>query len=108
MSKSGEPIAAKHGAAPDSKSQPRARAKAKTIAQIGGRVRALPSGTELKGRWKQRIGAAQIAWSRLTEDELRKIEGHEQKLSGLIQRRYAITHSEAVEQVRAFFLKHRA
>ncbi len=70
------------------------------------RVRSLPSGTELKGRWKQSIGAARIAWSRLTEDELLQAEGHEQKLSGLLQRRYAITHGEAVRQVRAFFSKH--
>ena len=62
------------------------------------RSRALPSSTELKGRWKQRIGAAKVAWGKLTEDELLKIEGHEQKLSGLIQERYAITRDEARRQ----------
>jgi uncharacterized protein YjbJ (UPF0337 family) len=71
------------------------------------RTRALPSATELKGRWKQHIGAAKIAWGKITEDELLQIEGHQQKLSGLIQRRYAITREEAVKQVRAFFSKHR-
>jgi uncharacterized protein YjbJ (UPF0337 family) len=76
-------------------------------ARRGSRSRALPSSTELKGRWKQRIGAARIAWGRLTEDELLKIEGHEQKLSGLIQQRYAITRDEALRQVKAFFSKHR-
>jgi uncharacterized protein YjbJ (UPF0337 family) len=44
----------------------------------------------------------------LTEAELLQIEGHEQKLSGLVQRRYSITHGEAVKQVRAFFSKHGA
>jgi uncharacterized protein YjbJ (UPF0337 family) len=108
MSKPSDPGAAKGGVAADSKSQVKAQAPAaRTITNIVRRVRSLPSGTELKGRWKQRIGAARIAWSRLTEDELVKIEGHEQKLSGLIQRRYAITRNEAVEQVRAFFSKHR-
>jgi uncharacterized protein YjbJ (UPF0337 family) len=70
--------------------------------------RALPSSTELKGRWKRRIGAAKIAWGKLTEDELLQIEGHEQKLSGLIQQRYAITRDEALRQVKAFFSKHRS
>jgi uncharacterized protein YjbJ (UPF0337 family) len=71
------------------------------------RARALPSSTELKGRWKQQLGAAKIAWGKLTEDELLKIAGHQQKLSGLIQQRYAITRDEALRQVRAFFSKHR-
>lgn len=70
------------------------------------RARAPPSSTELKGRWKQRIGAAKIAWGKLTQDELLKIEGHEQKLSGLIQERYAVTRDEALRQVKAFFSKH--
>ena len=71
------------------------------------RARAPPSSTELKGRWKQHIGAAKVAWGKLTEDELLTIEGHEQKLSGLIQQRYAITRDEARRQVKAFFSKHR-
>jgi uncharacterized protein YjbJ (UPF0337 family) len=71
------------------------------------RSRTLPSSTELKGRWKQRIGAAKIAWGKLTEDELMQIEGHQQKLSGLIQQRYAISREEAVKQVKAFFSKHK-
>jgi uncharacterized protein YjbJ (UPF0337 family) len=71
------------------------------------RARPLPSSTELKGRWKQHIGAAKLAWGKLTQDELLKIEGHQQKLSGLIQQRYAITRDEARRQVNAFFSKHR-
>ena len=81
---------------------------AKAITHPLKRARALPSATELRGIWKQRIGAARIAWGRLTEDELLQIEGHEQKLSGLIQQRYAITRAEAVKQVKAFFSRHRA
>ena len=79
----------------------------KASAQRVARSRTLPSSTELKGRWKQRIGAAKIAWGKLTEDELLQIEGHQQKLSGLIQQRYAISREEAVKQVKAFFSKHK-
>ncbi|MGB5098360.1 MAG: CsbD family protein [Porticoccaceae bacterium] len=60
---------------------------------------------EIKGKWKQQIGAAKVAWGKLTEDELLKLEGHQQKLAGLIQVRYAITRDEAEKQVRRFFDK---
>jgi len=65
----------------------------------------LPSADELKGKWAQQVGAAKVAWGRLTEDELLKLEGHEQKLAGLVQERYAITRDEAEKQVRNFFEK---
>ena len=65
----------------------------------------LPSADELKGKWKQQVGAAKIAWGKLTEDELLRLEGHEQKLAGLVQERYAITRDEADKQVKSFFDK---
>ena len=65
----------------------------------------LPSIDEMKGQWKQHVGAAKIAWGKLTEDELLKLEGHEQKLAGLVQERYAVTRDEADKQVKAFFEK---
>lgn len=67
----------------------------------------IPSKDEIKGQWKQQIGAAKIAWGNLTDDELLKVEGHEQKLAGLIQERYAITRDEAMAQVKAFFEKNK-
>ena len=68
----------------------------------------VPSAGQIKGVWKQKVGAAKIAWGKLTEDELLKIEGHEQKLSGLVQERYAITRVEADKQVKEFFDKHQS
>lgn len=65
----------------------------------------LPSADELKGKWKQQIGAAKLAWGKLTEDELRQCEGHEQKLIGLVQERYAITRDAAEKQVKGFIQK---
>jgi len=64
---------------------------------------AMPSVDELKGKWKQQVGAAKIAWGKLTEDELLKSEGHAQKLAGLVQERYAITRDEADKQIKKFF-----
>lgn len=66
----------------------------------------LPSTDAMKGKWKQQVGAAKVAWGKITEDELLKIEGHEQKLAGLVQERYAVTRDEADRQVKDFFAKH--
>jgi uncharacterized protein YjbJ (UPF0337 family) len=65
----------------------------------------IPSVDELKGKWQQQVGAAKIAWGKLTEDELLKSEGHDQKLAGLIEERYAITRDEAEKQVKEFLDK---
>ena len=66
----------------------------------------LPSKNELKGKWQQQIGAAKIAWGKLTDDEILKSEGHAEKLAGLIQERYAVASDEAARQVKTFFAKH--
>ncbi len=65
----------------------------------------LPTADEMKGKWKQHVGAAKIAWGKLTDDELLKVEGREEKLVGLVQERYAITVEEAHKQVNKFFEK---
>jgi uncharacterized protein YjbJ (UPF0337 family) len=62
----------------------------------------MPSMDVLKGNWKQQIGAAKIAWGKLTEDELLKTEGQEMRLAGLVQARYAIKRDEAEKQVKTF------
>jgi uncharacterized protein YjbJ (UPF0337 family) len=58
---------------------------------------------QLKGRWKQQVGAAKLAWGELTDDELLKTQGRRDKLSGLIQERYATTRDEADSRIKAFF-----
>jgi uncharacterized protein YjbJ (UPF0337 family) len=67
----------------------------------------VPSVDEIKGKWKQHVGAAKIAWGKLTEDEFLQLEGQHQKLTGLVQERYAITRDEADKQVKAFFDKNK-
>jgi uncharacterized protein YjbJ (UPF0337 family) len=67
----------------------------------------IPSVDEIKGKWKQHVGAAKIAWGKLTEDEFLQLEGQQQKLTGLVQERYAITRDEADKQVKAFFEKNK-
>jgi uncharacterized protein YjbJ (UPF0337 family) len=58
---------------------------------------------QIPGLWKRQLGAAKIASAKRTEDELLKLDGHEQKLVGLIQERYALTRAEASLQARHCF-----
>ncbi|HEK0085358.1 CsbD family protein [Pseudomonas aeruginosa] len=67
----------------------------------------LPSTDTLKGHWKQQVGAARIAWGKLTEDELLQSEGQAQKLAGLLQQRYAMTRDEAEQQVQNFLKRNK-
>lgn len=63
----------------------------------------IPSLDQIQDLWKQQVGAAKTAWAKLTEDELLRLEGHRQKLAGLIQERYALSRAEADKQVARFF-----
>ena len=60
---------------------------------------------QIKGEWKQQVGAAKVAWGKLTDDELLQTEGHAEKLSGLVQERYGIVRDEAEAQVKRFLDK---
>lgn len=67
----------------------------------------MPSVEELKGKWKQQVGAAKISWGKLTDDELLEVEGRSDKLTGLVQERYAIAREDAEKQVKEFFEKNK-
>jgi uncharacterized protein YjbJ (UPF0337 family) len=63
----------------------------------------IPNLDEIKGKWKQQLGAAKIAWGKLTEDELLQVQGRQERLAGLVQERYGVTRSDAEQQVKHFF-----
>lgn len=56
----------------------------------------------LKGQWKQLKGRAKETWGQLTDDELMRIEGNAERLSGLVQERYGLTRDEAERQIDRF------
>lgn len=68
----------------------------------------LPNSDELKGQWKQKMGAAKITWGKLTNDQLLQSEGRVEKLAGIVQEGYGITRDEAEGQVKDFFEKHKS
>jgi uncharacterized protein YjbJ (UPF0337 family) len=66
----------------------------------------LPTTEQIQAKWQQHVGAAKMIWGKLTEDELLKSEGRVQKLTGLVQERYAIPSAQAEIQVKNFLSKH--
>lgn len=56
----------------------------------------------LKGKWKQLKGQVQAQWGKLTNDDLDRIEGHSEELTGVIQERYGYARDRARREVDAF------
>lgn len=60
----------------------------------------------VKGQWHQLKGEAKVRWGKLTSDELDQIEGHAEKLVGLLQQRYGYERQRAQQEVDAFLQQH--
>jgi uncharacterized protein YjbJ (UPF0337 family) len=56
----------------------------------------------VKGDWKQFQGKVKEQWGKLTDDDLKRIEGRRDQLAVAIQKRYGIEMDEAEKQVSAF------
>ncbi|TGY90555.1 CsbD family protein [Marinicauda algicola] len=63
------------------------------------------NGAELKAKWKQLTGEAKRQWGKLTDDDLKIIEGDKDKLVGKIQERYGKSRDEAEREVNAWIEK---
>ncbi|MBY0545431.1 MAG: CsbD family protein [Gammaproteobacteria bacterium] len=60
----------------------------------------------LKAKWSQIKGKAKVQWSKLTDDDLLRIEGEKDKLIGKIQERYSLTKDQATADVDKFIVRH--
>lgn len=56
-----------------------------------------------KGQWNQVKGKARARWSKLTEDDLERVDGRIEQLVGFIQERHGTSKEEAERQVLEFF-----
>jgi uncharacterized protein YjbJ (UPF0337 family) len=52
-----------------------------------------------EGKWKQMKGALKEKWGKLTDDDLKIIEGNRDQLVGRVQERYGMAKDEAHKQV---------
>lgn len=59
----------------------------------------------LAGKWKQVRGKAKQTWGKLTDNDLDRITGRFEELSGLVQERYGYTREKAEEEVTRFIEK---
>ena len=58
------------------------------------------------GAWHQIKGKVKEQWGRLTDDDLRQLEGHGEQLAGKLQQRYGMAEEEAERQAKAFRSRH--
>lgn len=63
---------------------------------------------QLKGKWHQWKGDAKVTWSKLTDDELTKVNGEAEKLLGALQQRYGYARDRAEKEVDRFIQSHEA
>jgi uncharacterized protein YjbJ (UPF0337 family) len=54
------------------------------------------------GVWHQIKGKAEEQWGKLTDDDLKQLEGHAEQLAGKLQQRYGLARDEAERQAREF------
>ena len=53
---------------------------------------------QIEGKWKQIKGSVKQQWGKLTDDDLKMIAGHRDKLVGKLQERYGYDRQEAQRQ----------
>ncbi|MBC7949451.1 MAG: CsbD family protein [Chitinophagaceae bacterium] len=56
----------------------------------------------LTGKWKEIRGRAKQTWGKLTDDELDRISGRFDELTGLLQQRYGYSKEQAENEVTHF------
>ena len=60
----------------------------------------------LKGKWKEMKGEVKAKWGKLTDNDLTEIEGIEERLLGLLQKRYGYAREKAEEEYKRFMSRY--
>jgi len=58
------------------------------------------------GAWHQLKGKMKEEWGKLTDDDLRQLEGHSEKLAGKLQERYGLAKEDAERRAKEFRTRH--
>lgn len=56
----------------------------------------------LKGKWNEIKGDIKMKWGDLTDDDLAKVEGQEDKFVGLLQKKYGYSKEKARQEFEQF------
>lgn len=56
----------------------------------------------LKGKWNQIKGDIKMKWADLTDNDLTRVEGSEDKLVGILQEKYGYSREKAKQEVQKF------
>ena len=56
----------------------------------------------LQGKWKELKGRVKETWGKLTDDDLDKIDGHSDRLIGVLQQRYGYARDKAEAELNRF------
>lgn len=57
----------------------------------------------VEGQWKQMKGKARQQWGKLTDDDLDRVQGKREELTGLVQEKYGYARDQAKKEVDDFF-----
>jgi uncharacterized protein YjbJ (UPF0337 family) len=60
----------------------------------------------MAGNWHQIKGKVKEQWGKLTDDDLRQLEGASEQLAGKLQERYGLAREEAERQAKEFRTRH--
>jgi uncharacterized protein YjbJ (UPF0337 family) len=60
----------------------------------------------LKGKWKEIKGGIKEQWGKLTDDEIAEVEGKQEKLMGLLQKKYGYSKDQAEEDYKRFMARY--
>lgn len=58
---------------------------------------------QIQGNWNQIKGRIKQKWGKLTNDDLDVIEGQDQELAGILEKRYGIAKEMAEKQAKEFY-----
>lgn len=56
----------------------------------------------IMGKWLQIRGSVKQKWGDLTDDEIAKVDGNIDRLTGLLQERYGYTREHAKQEIDTF------
>lgn len=56
----------------------------------------------IQGKWKQLKGTLKAKWGKLTDDDLDRLDGNQQYLSGKLQERYGWAKDQADREISEF------